>query len=277
MLRATSSRVTCVWASPLSMHVTSCINSRLQGPPFSTPRSVGAKHEPLRAPPPSGGRAGRAALLVIVQDSADPRGILEDDVLCLGTRRARGHRRRRRCRRRRCRGRRQHHLARECGGVRALAAFVEDAPLHLTQPTDLAPHLHLRVAVALEHRLGEVAKEVVAAVAMRDPGKDLGDAGDERLLLVRDPLQSRTGLPSRFAHASACLSTLFTSGPELDSSGVANHTRLSLNSRTTYSVSCPFSGLQPVDREHQVLHVAVGVGQELPARSRAPPRSPDSA
>ena len=35
------------------------------------------------------------------------------------------------------------------------------------------------------------------------------------------------------------------SDAELDKSGVANHTRLHLSSRTTYSVSCPFSGCSP--------------------------------
>src|ERR1700734_1278206 len=51
---------------------------------------------------------------------------------------------------------------------------VEDAGLHRAKPTNLASHLDLRIAVELEHRLGEVAQEVVGAVPMRDPGEDLG-------------------------------------------------------------------------------------------------------
>jgi hypothetical protein len=43
------------------------------------------------------------------------------------------------------------------------------------------------VAVRLGHRLGQIAEEVVDAVAMRDVGELFSDPGDEGLLLVRDP------------------------------------------------------------------------------------------
>ena len=58
-------------------------------------------------------------------------------------------------------------------------------------------------------------------------------------------IHPRTGLPRRAAHSRAWASNRRTSAAVLEISDSANHTRLRLSSRTTYSVSCPFSGCRP--------------------------------
>ena len=55
------------------------------------------------------------------------------------------------------------------------------------QAADLLPHLDLGVAVGLQDRLGQVAEEMVVAVAMRHVGELRRDPRHERVLLVRDP------------------------------------------------------------------------------------------
>ncbi|MGA2502418.1 MAG: hypothetical protein ABSH20_32150, partial [Tepidisphaeraceae bacterium] len=54
-----------------------------------------------------------------------------------------------------------------------------------------------------------------------------------------------TGLPSRWAQSRASSNSRRTSAAELEISLSANHTRRHDNSRTTYNVSCPFSGCKP--------------------------------
>ena len=65
--------------------------------------------------------------------------------------------------------------------------MLEDRLLDAPQAADLLTHLDLGVAVGLEHWLGQVAEEMVAAIAVRHPGKFPGDPGHECVLLVRDP------------------------------------------------------------------------------------------
>ena len=55
------------------------------------------------------------------------------------------------------------------------------------QATHVLTHLDFRVAVGFQHRLRQVAQEVVVAVAVRHPREFGGDAGHEGVLLVRDP------------------------------------------------------------------------------------------
>src|SRR5262249_37603450 len=72
-----------------------------------------------------------------------------------------------------------------------LAAVKEDLLLDVAQAADLLAHLHLLVAVLLEHGLGQVAQEVVLAVAVGDV-RELGpDALDEGVLLVGHPQLDR--------------------------------------------------------------------------------------
>jgi hypothetical protein len=73
------------------------------------------------------------------------------------------------------------------GGVRGGPPLFQHRLLDRSKSTDFLPHLHLGVAVRLGHRLGQIAEEVVDAVAMRDVGELFSDPGDEGLLLVRDP------------------------------------------------------------------------------------------
>ena len=53
------------------------------------------------------------------------------------------------------------------------------------------------------------------------------------------------GLPNRVAQSLACWNNRPISAAVLDSNASANHTRFRCNSRTTYKVSCPFSGCRP--------------------------------
>ena len=102
--------------------------------------------------------------LVVVEDATDRRAIVQDHVAGL-LRRWRW----------------------DLGIVGRRPPLIQHRLLDRPQPTHLPPHLHLGVAVRLQHRLGQVAEEVVGAVPMRDAGELRGDPGHEGVLLVRHP------------------------------------------------------------------------------------------
>src|SRR5262249_18936054 len=72
-----------------------------------------------------------------------------------------------------------------------LAAAPPDLLLDVAPSADLFAHLNLLGAVLLEQGLGQVAQEVVLAVAMGDVGELGLDALDEGLLFVRQPQLDR--------------------------------------------------------------------------------------
>lgn len=68
-----------------------------------------------------------------------------------------------------------------------LSAIGQDFLLDGSQSPDLLAHLHLGVAVQGQHGFGQVAQEVVLAVAVRYVGELGRDAAEEGVLLVRHP------------------------------------------------------------------------------------------
>ena len=58
-------------------------------------------------------------------------------------------------------------------------------------------------------------------------------------------IQALTGMPSRVAQSRARTNRRAISDDALERSGMANQTRFSVTSRTTYRVSWPFSGCRP--------------------------------
>lgn len=148
------------------------------------------------------------ATLVVVEDAANRSTVFEDDVLRFGLRR--GARDVRRggggCGSCRAGGLlRCLHPGRfrfpvggierrddgQKGGFRGPGTLLKDAAFYRPQAADFASHLDLYLTVEIEDRLGHVAKEVIGAVAVGHSGKHLGNAGEEGLLLVRDPRPNR--------------------------------------------------------------------------------------
>ena len=98
--------------------------------------------------------------------------------------------------------RRVRRLGRRAGGFRGsrreiIRGLGPLSPEHVlfdrAQATHLLPHLDLGMAVGLQHRLGQVAEEVVVTVAVRHVGEFRRDGRDERVLLVRHPEPHRRG------------------------------------------------------------------------------------
>ena len=96
--------------------------------------------------------------------------------------------------------RRVRRRGRRAGGFRSLRREVvlglgllplEHGLFDRPQAADLLPHLDLGMAVGLQDRLGQVAEEVVVAVAVRHVGEFRRDPRDERVLLVRHPERHR--------------------------------------------------------------------------------------
>ena len=87
------------------------------------------------------------------------------------------------------------------------------------------------MAVGLQDGLGQIAEEVVVAVAVRHVGEFRRDPLDERILLIRHPK------PHRHAQGFGPLPGLGdrrrTSSSVAESNGSANQTRFWVNSRTT--------------------------------------------
>ena len=68
---------------------------------------------------------------------------------------------------------------------------LQHRPLDPSQAAYFLTHLHLGMAVGFEDGLGQVAEEMVGAVAMRHVGEFRGDPRHEGVLLVRDPKRDR--------------------------------------------------------------------------------------
>jgi hypothetical protein len=75
----------------------------------------------------------------------------------------------------------------EQGGGLRRPPFGQDLPFDGPQSTDLPSHLHLGTAVGLEHGLGQIAQEVIGAIAVRNPWKLRGDPASKGLLFRRYP------------------------------------------------------------------------------------------
>ena len=108
--------------------------------------------------------------------------------------------------------------------------LLEHGLLDRAQTPHLFPHLHLGVAVGLQYRCGTSGNSAAIPVTNASCWSDS---------------HSATGVPSAAAHSLALASSRRTSHAVADNSGSANHTRFWVNSRTTYNVSCPFSGCSP--------------------------------
>src|SRR5215831_4030333 len=63
------------------------------------------------------------------------------------------------------------------------------------QAPDGAPHLHLRMAVGFQDRLGHISQEVIGAIAVRDAWELRGDPPDEGVLFIRHPEAYRFAQP----------------------------------------------------------------------------------
>jgi hypothetical protein len=63
----------------------------------------------------------------------------------------------------------------------------QDGLLDPPQAADLLPHQNLGMTVGFEDRLGQVAEEMVVAIAVRYGREFRRDPGHEGILLVRDP------------------------------------------------------------------------------------------
>ena len=119
-------------------------------------------------------------------------------------------------------------------------------------------HLHFRLTVRFEHRLGQIPQEVVVAVAVRHAREFRGNAGHEGVLLVRDPA----------AHRQA---QAVDPGPRpreqpLHLSGGAGQQRLrephTLVRQLTHHVQrlMPLLRLQAIDGQDQPLRPPIGMG-----------------
>ena len=133
---------------------------------------------------PQAGRMQRSALIV-VEDPAHRRAVVEHHGaggIDHGRRRVR-----------RGRGRRDGGF----GIVRRAVVLglgllpLEHGLFDRPQAADLLPHLDLGMAVGLQDGLGQVAEEVVVAVAVRHVGELRRDPRHERVLLVRHPERHR--------------------------------------------------------------------------------------
>jgi hypothetical protein len=65
--------------------------------------------------------------------------------------------------------------------------MVQNGLLDSSQTADSLAHLNLGMTVSLEDRLGQIAEEMVGAIAVRHSGKFRRDPGHEGVLFVRDP------------------------------------------------------------------------------------------
>jgi len=68
-------------------------------------------------------------------------------------------------------------------------------PFDRPQTPDGVPHLHLRTAVRVQHRLGHIPQEVVRTIAVWHPWKLRRDPAHERVLFVRHPEPHRFAQP----------------------------------------------------------------------------------
>ena len=75
-----------------------------------------------------------------------------------------------------------------CEALRRLGLLaLENGLFDLPQAAHLAPHLNLGVAVRVQYGLGQIAEEMVVAIAMGHAGELCRDPRHERVLLIRDP------------------------------------------------------------------------------------------
>jgi hypothetical protein len=115
--------------------------------------------------------------LIVIEDPTHRRAIVEDYATGWIDH---GRRQVRRGRRRRDGG---------CGIVRPVVPRLgllsrQHGLFDCPQATDLAAHLDLGMTVGLQDRLGQIAEEVVVAVAMGHLGELRGDSRHEGVLLV---------------------------------------------------------------------------------------------
>jgi hypothetical protein len=165
------------------------------------------------------------ASLIVIEDPAYRRAIIEHHVAGrIGRRRGRIRRPHDDCHRG-CR-----IISREALRLLGLPTL-EHGSFDLAQAAHPAPHLDLGVAVRLRYGLGQIAEEMVVAIAMGHAGELRRDPRRERILLVRDPEADR------LVQGSGPL--LGPADQPLDPSAVAeirasaNHTRFWVSSLTT--------------------------------------------
>ena len=139
-----------------------------------------------------------------------------------------------------------------------LGTFRQDIPLDTPQSPHLPPHRHFGLAVRCQNGWGQVSQKVVLTVPMRNVGKPLGQARDERLLLVADPP------PHRHSQPLGPRPRLFQ--PPAHFLGGARQQRFGEPDAPQAQLPHPLAGLvallrrQTVARQEQILPASIRVG-----------------